>query len=864
MDEVNSSPTHNISKTSKAQNTPYSIEQAKVNYGEVDCEEGGEADCEVVGEKQQDGLSFINLKDPLSLPQACGFLWNEKMVVQMNCRGYINAQFMQPEPSKYSYAPNIEAKTFIQPEHCYFSHHPGRFFYIKDEDTQQLFSLPYEPVRAKLEQFSFQLHNSKIVWNFVHLGFEITIELSLTKSDAVECWLFTLKNVSQSTRKISIYPYFTIGYMSWLNQSATYDENLNAIVASSVTAYQKVEDYFKNSHLKDKTFLLASVKPTAWHTNQQTFEGEGGLHFPDAIQDSLLGNQNARYQTPVAVMQYREIIPSGEQKSYRFLFGPAKDNAEILSLKQRYLPQDNAIRAQTDYRNYIKKGQGCLTIKSDDKAFDDMVNHWLPRQMFYHGDVNRLSTDPQTRNYIQDNMGMCFIKPEVARKAFILALSQQNSSGAMPEGVLLTPDAQLKYINQIPHSDHCVWLPICIAVYLNETADVGLFDLNVPYADSSKEHTVLQHLEASLDWLLQGQDHRGLNYIDQGDWCDPMNMVGYKGKGVSAWLSLATAYAITVFCDLCEQYNLPLTTTKLNDYRQKAKAINLAVNQYFWDGKWYARGITDDNKTFGVQRDIEGKIYLNPQSWALLSGAVNEDKIASMLTEIAAQLMTPYGVMMLAPSYTEMREDVGRITQKHPGVSENGSVYNHAAVFYAYSLFQHNKADQAFEVLKKMLPCAETCLQTGQLPVFIPNYYRGAYYQYPEQAGRSSHLFNTGTLAWVYRCLVEELVGIKGTKQGLIIQPKLPKNMNVLQGKRRFRGAVINFSIEKVNKKENIKEKIAEVTTPITSQSIAPKIIITLNNEILPTNEIHNIEAGKNYHLLITIHEGACASTNIK
>ena len=94
-----------------------------------------------------DNNAYYELTSPTSLPKASGFLWNEKMMIHMNCRGYAVAQFMQPEPAKYSYAPNLEAKTFMQPEQPYYAHHPGRFVYIKDEENGEIFSAPYEPVR---------------------------------------------------------------------------------------------------------------------------------------------------------------------------------------------------------------------------------------------------------------------------------------------------------------------------------------------------------------------------------------------------------------------------------------------------------------------------------------------------------------------------------------------------------------------------------------------------------------------------------------------------------------------------------------------------------------------------------------------
>ena len=130
----------------------------------------------------------------------------------------------------------------------------------------------------------------------------------------------------------------------------------------------------------------------------------------------------------------------------------------------------------------LNMGSGCIQIKTPDAELDNFVNHWLPRQINYHGETNRLCTDPQTRNYLQDNMGMSYINSIVARKAFLHALSQQEVTGAMPDGILIDENAELKYINQVPHTDHCVWLPICLKAYLDETNDYAILGEIVPFA----------------------------------------------------------------------------------------------------------------------------------------------------------------------------------------------------------------------------------------------------------------------------------------------------------------------------------------------------------------------------------------------
>ncbi|MBD1262836.1 NdvB protein [Maribacter polysiphoniae] len=769
----------------------------------------------------------LELHSPVKLPNASAFLWNKKMMVHMNCRGYAVAQFMQPEPTKYAHAPNLEAKTFMQPEQPYYAHHPGRFFYIKDEETNSLFSTPYAPVKTPLDNFVFSAGKSDILWKIEHDGLSIEMRLSLPTNEALEQWSFTVKNITSKSRKISIYPYFPVGYMSWMNQSGEYDANLNAIVCSSITPYQKYKEYDRIKTLKDKTYLLADTIPTSWEVNQAAFEGEGGLHNPTGIVGEELLKGDARYETPACVFQYRLKLQPEQERTYRFLFGPAKDEKEIEDIGKRYFSDtsENKVTGfdatKREYDDYIAKGKGCLQIKTPDAALDNFVNNWLPRQIYYHGETNRLSTDPQTRNFLQDNMGTGYIQKEVARQAYITALSQQAESGAMPDGILIHEDAELKYINQVPHTDHCVWLPICLKAYLDETNDYALLQEKVPFSDNEKTATVTEHMNRAMLWLYKNRDERGLNYIEQGDWCDPMNMVGPKGKGVSGWLSMATGYALKTWAGICRNNT---TIGLADDFSRKADELNRAINTHLWDGDWYARGITDDNVVFGVRKDLEGRIFLNTQGWALLSGCADADKSDKIIASVQKELETPYGVEMLAPSYTKMREDVGRVTQKFPGSAENGAVYNHAAAFYIFGLYTTDHSEKAYEVLRKMIPGPDEAdlVQRGQLPVFIPNYYRGAFRQFPRTAGRSSQLFNTGAAPWLYRCLIDGLFGLKGDVDGLHIAPKLPKAWNRAEVVRQFRGATFKVDIQR--------------------ESGISKTKISVNGQILKTSVITNIE----------------------
>ena len=205
-----------------------------------------------------DGMRYA-LYSPTAMPTAGGFLWNRRMMVQLTCRGYATAQFMQPEPAKYAHAPLLEARNFMMPEQPYYAHHPGRFFYLKDEDTGALYSVPHEPVRAPAEAFEFSAGKHDVRWRVRHDGIVVELCVSLPTDDAVELWECRVHNQSGRTRRLSLYPYFPIGYMSWMHQSGGYSPELGGIVCRSVTPYQKVDDYFRQRDFKDCTFLLLSL-----------------------------------------------------------------------------------------------------------------------------------------------------------------------------------------------------------------------------------------------------------------------------------------------------------------------------------------------------------------------------------------------------------------------------------------------------------------------------------------------------------------------------------------------------------------------------------------------------------------------------
>ncbi len=734
------------------------------------------------------GRRFV-LRDPYLAPTADAFLWNPQMMLQITCRGFAWGQTMQPDTAIYAYPPSLLAKTFMQPEPRYFAHHPGRFFYVRDDATGEFFSAPHDPVRTAPESFELRRACRNVAWTVRNNGFEVSLRVFLPADDTVELWTASVANVSDRARKVSLYPYFPAGYLSWMHMAGEYDAALQAAVCPYVTPYQKLQDYEKNKTLKETTFLASEVAPDSWELNQQQFEGEGGLNRPDALKLPRLARGDARFEPPACIFQYRRSLPPGKRFEVRLIFGPAKDRREIGRLRKEYFVQGGFEKALYKVESRTAEHPGCIQIETPDLWFDHFVNHWLPRQVEYLGRANRLTTDPQSRNFLQDAMGTVFVDPARAREIICTCLSQQQADGRMPDGVLLLPGAELKYINTVPHADHCSWLPIAISSYVHETGDYDFLRETVPFADAAEGATVFEHVRLGLGWLLQDRSPRGLSRIWQGDWNDPMNMVGPKGIGESAMLSEALAYGLRLWAELGEMAGQGPTARQM---AAEAETLNELINRHYWDGQWYARGYTDEGRNFGVRSDREGKIFLNSQSFALLCGAAAGRRAEVCIRAVEKHLGTEYGPMKVAPAFTRMCERVGRMTQKFPGSNVNGGVYTHAAAFYIFALYGAGRGDLAFRHLRGLLPGPEEAAlrASEQLPLYMPNYYRGN--QYPRKARASSHLPHSGSANWSYRSIVERLFGLQGTPQGLLVRPQLPPDWKGARVRRVFRGATFD------------------------------------------------------------------------
>jgi len=496
-------------------------------------------------------------------------------------------------------------------------------------------------------------------------------------------------------------------------------------------------------------------------------------------------------------MQFSLTLKPGQTAAVRFLFGPARDRAQIRRLRLRYLRPGGFDRAWRAVETFRKAHEPAVQIETPDRDLNAFVNDWLPKQTLYCGYNQRMSLVPCIRNCLQDAMGLVFNAPERARELFLKAFAEQDADGGLWMSVMLAP-LPLGRGFAARHRDKNVWSAFALQYYLLETGDFGLLGEKVPFKDKpSRRATVFDHVCLGLDWLLRDRTRRGLNLLGEGDWCDPLNMAGIRMKGESVWLSQALVHALDVWADVAER--LMGKRALAARYRREGEKLRRAINRHAWDGAWYAAGFTDDGKPFGVRADHEGKVWLNAQSWALIGGIATGRRADCVRRSVARWVSTPAGPAVIGPAYTSMREDIGRVTIKVPGTNENGAVYCHAASFLAYAHYLTRRPDDAYAALRVLLPGGRgnpnSVQRAGQLPLYIPNMFRGPGAGWT--AGQSSHYPGTGTAAWFYRLVVGHLLGVRAEPDALRIDPQLPHQWRRARVWRRFRGAEYDISIRR-------------------------------------------------------------------
>lgn len=274
-----------------------------------------------------------------------------------------------------------------------------------------------------------------------------------------------------------------------------------------------------------------------------------------------------------------------------------------------------------------------------------------------------------------------------------------------------------------------------------------------------------------------------------GDWNDTLDYLGRKGKGESVWVTMFLAYILKETVALCNHISM---VEIAKHYQSEYEKVSEAINTHCWDGEWYIRGTNDEGEVIGSSKNDEGKIFLNTQSWAVISGVARGERALKCMDSVVKYLDTPKGPKMLDPAYTKIDLRIGLATRCVPGKKENGAVFNHPVSWSILAECLMGRGDRAFDIYKKALPMN---------PIVDIDRYQVEPYVYAEYVtspdhpmfGQASHSWLTGSSTWMLRDAIDYILGVRPTFDGLIIDPCVPRNWESYQVIRRFRG--VNYHI---------------------------------------------------------------------
>lgn len=693
------------------------------------------------------------------------YIWNDEHISSLDQFGFGMSRYCE----KGGYLRNLLDET------------DNRLIFIRDEKTKEYFAANRNYDKKTFDVFETVVGQGYSVIKSAYKGIATELKIVVPTSGKREYWEVTVENTGAENAEISLFAYANLhiaatGHAAY--SEAIFDEDLNGIYGTH-EAYQSPTKY-------SGTYFACDRKPDFYETSNTRFKGEySDIGHPIALDEENLASKPTCFENILgAAMQFKLAIPAGKKEKFIFMLGAALNITDARNIACEYLSEDVYKSENEKIYNEVNAYQDKIIIKTPDENVDRRINIWLKRQMDLGKQWGRVY-GKGFRDVLQDTEAYLPLGTESSRKKILNALNYQRFSG--------NPMRMWDPIMEEEYTDGAVWLVFTLNAYLKETNDFSLLDELVPYYDNTCEETVLKHSLRGMDYLQSNLGEHGLCLWGHGDWNDSLNGCGILGKGESVWLSEATVKAAKEMAEILVRIDEVKTADEI---LKKAEIMKENIIKYGFDGDHFIYGINDIGKKIGAYESPEGKIYLNSQTWAVMSGVVTGDDAKGVMQIVEDNLKCSFGYVQNVPSYTKGSDYIGRSSYFKPGCFENGSVYNHGVAFKLVADCMLGKADIAYETILKMLPenPNNTHENSGVEPYAITNMYLGP--ECTSRCGFAPFSWITGTCGWLFRAITEGLLGINAGFDGLELNPCLPSEWNKVNVIRKFRNCTYDIEME--------------------------------------------------------------------
>jgi cellobiose phosphorylase len=729
---------------------------------------------------------------------------------------------------------------------------PGRYVYLRDDESGDYWSASWQPVGKPLDQYkSICRHGT----GYTHLEAEYKEVRSevcyyVPHGADYEVWHVKIINNGKKARKISCFGFVEFTCESFYEQDQVnlqYTQFITRTYFKDQFILQTINENCLNavneSRVDTRFFAIAGASVASYCGDKAKFLGSyRDYGNPVSVENGKLDGTLNYNLNPCGALHTAFNLESGKSVEFVFLLGQKRET-EARELVSKYKDSGIVEREIGDLKKYWHAKLDNLKVATPDDNFNNMINTWNSYQCFitfawsraasliYCGQRNGYGY----RDTVQDIQGIIHLDPEAALEKIKFMISGQVShGGALPlvkyshnPGHEDKPEDQ-SYRSGTGHptyrADDALWLFPTVWKYVAETGNTALLDEIIPYADSG-EDTLFNHLKKAIDFSL---NHLGIHGLPAGlhaDWNDCLRL---GASGVSVFVAMQLYYAFEIMIRFAKHKKDAATEAQMTELKTRFGKI---IEERCWDTDRFVRGITENDVVVGKPGDPEASVWLNPQSWSVISGFADEARGKAVLDLVHKELNTKYGARLMAPPYRRHAFDGALALLFNPGTKENGAIFLQTQGWLVLAEALLGRGGRALEYYLESCPSAQNGIaETRLLEPYV-------YSQFTESVdspfeGRSHVHWLTGTASTVMVGCVEGILGLRPDISGLRLSPAVPASWKSFTMEKVFRGSKLSIKVNNPDGHESGCKKLT-VNGTVAEGNYIPASILKAENEVV-------------------------------
>lgn len=707
---------------------------------------------------------------------------------------------------------------------------PGRYIYIRDNLSKDYWSASWQPVGKNLTRYKSECRHGMAYTKMraLYAGISSEVLYYVPLDAAHEVWAVAVRNDSDVVRELTVtgYAEFTnnpnyeqdqvnLQYSQFITRTEFENDHILQLIHGNLDAVSADGKEVDNKDVGYRLFGLAGQRVSGYCGNKENFLGRyHGYGDPQGVTTGKLDGSMNYNENACGALSAVLVLNPGETAHLAFIVG-AKNREESRALMARYAdpaavcPEELAA-LKAHWHTKLENFQ----IHTPSAEMNSMINTWNAYNCFMTFTWSRaaslvycgLRNGYGYRDTVQDIQGVIHLAPEQAAEKIRFMLSAQvDNGGGLPlvkfthnPGHEDTPDDP-SYVQETGHpayrADDALWLFPTVYKYLAETGNLAFLDEVIPYANKGAA-TVYEHLQRAIDFSLEHLGPHGMPAGLYADWNDCLRL---GAEGESSFVAFQLVLALRIQKQLAEEKGDAAAAEKLAKQLADFSAL---VEKLCWNEDRYIRGFTEKGEVIGRRTDPEANLWLNPQSWAVISGLADSEKAETILHTVHEGLNTEYGVMLMQPPYHAHAFDGALAVIYNAGVKENAGIFSQSQgwIILAEALCGHG--NRAFSYYKANSPAEQN--DRAEIRKLEPYCY-GQFTEGKDSPhfGRSHVHWLTGTASTMMVGAVEGILGVRLDLHGLRLSPSIPAAWDGFTMEKSFRGKKLHITVQNPAHKES-------------------------------------------------------------